>query len=542
MALRFATAAREAYRFPLTIGHLLDTALVTAADQEIVYRDQVRLNYRTLRERIGRLASALTALGAEEGMTIAMLDWDSHRYLEAYFAIPMMGAVLQTVNVRLAPAQVAYTLKHAKAEILVVHRDFFPLLEPLLPSLPHVKGVLAILDGCDEPLPSYASGEYEALLAAASPDFPFRDFDENALATTFYTTGTTGDPKGVCFSHRQIVLLALAANAPFGVIRGRGLGYGDVYMPLTPMFHVHAWGVPYIATLLGLKQVYPGRFDPHRILDLYAQERVTFSHCVPTILQMILGAAKGRGMNLSGWMMKIGGAALTPALWRAGRNRGVDLIAGYGMSETAPTISIARANPSSRDPDEAARMLTRAGVPIPLVSARIVDERLNTLPADGRACGELVLRAPWLTECYTDDPAGSEALWRGGWLHTQDVATIDPDGTITIQDRLKDVVKSGGEWLSSVTLERLIADIAGVEEAAVIGVPDAQWGERPIAVITSTVRPRPTLETINAPLQAAAERGEISRYARMDRVEIIEAMPKTSVGKIDKKALRTLFS
>jgi fatty-acyl-CoA synthase len=257
MTLRFAEAAAEAYRFPLTIGHLLDSVTMTAGDREIVYRDQVRFNYRQLRERIGRLASLLAGLGAQEGMTIAVLDWDSHRYLEAYFAIPMMGAVLQTVNVRLAPAQIAYTLAHARAEILLVHRDFLPMVEALLPQLPAVRTVIAIADGADIPLPRYAAGEYEVLSAAASPAFAFRDFDENALASTFYTSGTTGDPKGVCFSHRQLVLLVLAANAPFGVSSGWGLGHGDVYMPLTPMFHAHAWIVPYIATLLGLKWSIP---------------------------------------------------------------------------------------------------------------------------------------------------------------------------------------------------------------------------------------------------------------------------------------------
>src|SRR5579859_8183836 len=234
MPLRFADSAREAYHFPLTIGHLLDSALTSAADQEIVYRDQLRFTYRELRQRIGRLASLLTDLGAEEGMTIGVMDWDSHRYLEAYFGIPMMGAVLQTVNVRLSPAQVAYTLNHAGAEILLVHHDFFPLIDAILPSLPKVKAVVAIMDGTDGPLPAYAKGEYEVLSAAASPDFPFRDFDENAVATTFYTTGTTGNPKGVCFTHRQLVLHTLAANAPFGNTRYRVLGIDEVYMPLTP--------------------------------------------------------------------------------------------------------------------------------------------------------------------------------------------------------------------------------------------------------------------------------------------------------------------
>ncbi|MDB5736961.1 MAG: o-succinylbenzoate--CoA ligase, partial [Sphingomonas bacterium] len=341
MPLRFAEAAPEAYQYPLTIGHLLDTAMMTSGDQEIVYRDKHRFTYREFRGRVGRLASLLTDLGATEGMTIAVMDWDSHRYLEAYFAVPMMGAVLQTVNVRLPPPQVAYTLAHAKAEILLVHHEFLPLVDAILPKLPGIKAVVLIADGTDTPLPAYAKGEYEALSAAASPDFGFRDFDENAIATTFYTTGTTGNPKGVCFSHRQLVLHTMAVCGPFGDTRSRGLGIDDVYMPLTPMFHVHAWGVPYLATMLGLKQVYPGRYEPAMICDLYRNEGVTYSHCVPTILQMVFAAADAKGADLTGWMMTIGGSALTPALCEEGRRRGMEIVAGYGMSETAPTISIA---------------------------------------------------------------------------------------------------------------------------------------------------------------------------------------------------------
>lgn len=543
MPLRFAERADEAYSFPLTIGHLLDAALTTSGDQEIVYRDQLRFTYRELRQRIGRLASLLSDLSADEGMTIGVMDWDSHRYLEAYFAIPMMGAVLQTVNVRLSPQQIAYTLNHASAEILLVHRDFFPLIDAILPALPMVKTIVAIMDGTDGPLPAYAKGEYEVLSAAASPDFPFRDFDENAIATTFYTTGTTGNPKGVAFSHRQLVLHTLACNAPFGVTRQRGLGVEDVYMPLTPMFHVHAWGVPYIATMLGLKQVYPGRYEPGMILKLRAQEGVSFSHCVPTILQMLLTGADQTGADLSDWFMIIGGAALTPALYREARRKGMELVAGYGMSETAPTLSIARRRRGEEAGLEAdATTLTMAGVPVPLVSARIVGEGMADRPADGEARGELVIRAPWLTQSYTGDPEASQALWRGGWLHTQDVASIDAQGHIQIRDRLKDVIKTGGEWICSLSIEELIAGVEGVAEVAVIGVSDARWGERPIAVAVARPDSAPTLEAVNASLERAVEAGRISRYALLDRLELVEAMPRTSVGKVDKKALRARFA
>ncbi|TLU71331.1 long-chain-fatty-acid--CoA ligase [Lichenicoccus roseus] len=539
MALRFVERAAEAHDFPLTIRHLLDTSLVTAADQEIVYRDEVRITYRTFHERLGRLASALTALGAAEGMTIGVLDWDSHRYLECYFAIPMIGAVLQTVNVRLPPAQVAETINRAGAEILLVHRDFLPLVEALRGALPNVRAIVALMDGDAAP-PDYAAGEYERLLQDADPDFEFRDFDENAMATLFFTTGTTGSPKAVCFTHRQIVLHAIVANGPFGGLHSRGFGADDVYMPLTPMFHVHAWGMPYVATMLGVKQVYAGRYDPDTILDLRAREGVTFSHCVPTILQMVLAAADRRGADLAGWLMTIGGSALTQALCREGRRRGMELVSGYGMSETAPLLTVSR--PRREGGSDEVEALTMAGVPVPLVSVRVVDETMRDVPADGVSRGELVIRAPWLTGCYVGDTRASDALWRGGWLHTQDVATLNREGYVQIRDRLKDVIKTGGEWLCSVTLEDMIADLPGIEQVAVIGVPHPHWGERPLGVVVAVAGHTVTLEQVNQRLDSAIASGEVSRYARLESLELVETMPKTSVGKVDKKALRALYA
>lgn len=545
MPLRYAERATEAYSFPLTIRHLLDGVMTRAGDQQIVYRDQVSLTYRTFSERIGRLASLLERVGVTQGMTVAMMDWDSHRYLEAYFAVPMMGAVLQTVNVRLPAPQIAYTLRHARAEVLLVHRDFFPIIEAILPSLPAIKAVIPIMDGTQGNLPACAQGEYEVLSAAASPDYPFADFDENALATTFYTTGTTGNPKGVCFTHRQLVLHSLAACGPFGASTASpSLGLGDVYMPLTPMFHAHAWGVPYIATMLGLKQVYPGRYEPALICHLRSEHRVTYSHCVPTILEMVLRTAEETGADLTGWKMTIGGAAINKALWAEGTRLGMSIGAGYGMSETAPFIAKAarRAADHDDDDDDDAEIMIMAGITIPLVSARIVNDDMNDVPNDGTARGELVLRAPWLTSCYTGDAAASDALWRGGWMHTQDMASIDEQGHIHIRDRLKDVIKTGGEWIDSIQLEELVSTANGIAQASVVAVADAKWGERPLAVIVPKRGATPSLATLNVPVDAAIAAGLITRYARLDRFEIVAELPRTSVGKIDKKALRARFA
>jgi len=544
MPLRFAKPAAEAYQPPLTIRHLLDGVLVKAADQRIIYRDEASYSYREFVGRIGRLASLLTSAGAEHGMTIAVMDWDSHRYLEAYFAVPMMGAVLQTVNVRLPTPQITYTLQHAKAEILFVHRDFFPIVDAILPILPDVKAVIAIMDGADGNLPSWARGEYEGLSAAASPEYPFEDFDENAVATTFYTSGTTGNPKGVCFTHRQLVLHTLASAASSGAsLAAPGLGIDDVYMPLTPMFHVHAWGLPYVATMLGVKQVYPGRYEPAIICQLRSEHQVTYSHCVPTILEMVIEAAKQSGADLSGWKITIGGSALTKALCAEGRRLGMDVAAGYGMSETGPIISKAvRRNPGPLEEGAILSAVTATGISAPLVSVRIVDEDLKDVPQDGVARGELVLRAPWLTVCYAGDASASDMLWRGGWLHTQDIATIDPSGEIRIRDRLKDVIKTGGEWIDSIHLEELVATAEGIAEASVVAVPDPKWGERPLAVVVAKPGVTPTLDMLNVPVERAIASGAITRYAKLDKFHVVEQLPRTSVGKIDKKLLRARFA
>lgn len=544
MPLRIAEPAEEAYHYPLTIRHLLATSLLTAAQERIIYRDQASYTYQEFPGRVGRLASMLQKIGAEQGMTIAVMDWDSHRYLEAYFAIPMMGSVLQTVNVRIPVDQVSYTLEHAKAEILLVHRDFFDLAEAVLPNLPGIKAVIAIMDGSDDPLPQWACGEYETLSAEASPDFPFEDFDENAVATTFYTTGTTGNPKGVCFTHRQLVLHTLAVKAPFGATDHQiGVGVGDVYMPLTPMFHVHAWGMPYITTMLGLKQVYPGRYEADMICRLRQDHGVTYSHCVPTILQMVLDSAAQTGADLTGWKMTIGGARLPEPLFDAATARGMRVTAGYGMSETCPVLTITRlpAAPDEMSADEIRHARTAAGLPMPLVHVRIVDENMNEVPHDGVSRGELVVRAPWLTPCYTRNPTSSAELWRGGWLHTQDIATIDETGCVRIRDRLKDVIKSGGEWIDSLQLEELIGKVDGVAQVAVVAKPDPRWGERPFAVVVPAPGTSVELGDLNSMIAQAIEAGGVSRYAKLQDMALVSALPLTSVGKTDKKVLRATY-
>jgi fatty-acyl-CoA synthase len=486
-------------------------------------------------------------LGVNPGDSVCVFDYDSHRYLECFFAVPMMGAVLHTQNWRLSPEQILYTMNHAEDKVVLIHEDFLPLLEAVFPQLTTVVKIVLISDGgrpAETRLP--IAGEYEELLRGVLGCCDFPDLDENTRATIFYTTGTTGLPKGVHFSHRQLVLHAQAQMTGAAVYQSVGrFRSNDVYMPLTPMFHVHAWGFPYVATMLGVKQVYPGKYEAPMLLRLITTEKVTFSHCVPTIVHMLLSSPVAGTADLSRWRVTVGGARLSKGLAREAMNRGIEIYAGYGMSEACPVIAVANLKPSMLDWEKEKQIdrLIMTGLPVPLVYARIVDANGTHLPHDGMATGELVIRTPWLTENYYKDPQRTADLWRDGWLHTGDVASIDPEGYIQITDRIKDVIKSGGEWVSSLDLENLISQHPAVSEAAAIGVPDSKWGERPLLVIVlkPDFRERVKEGDIRDFMTKCAEEGRLPRYAVPDKVLFVEGIPKTSVGKIDKVALRKKF-
>ncbi len=521
--------------YPLLIKQLLHTPLANAPDQEIVYRDISRYDYRTLASRISRLGSALPV---KPGQTVAVMDWDSHRYLECFFAIPMLGAVLQTVNVRLPPEQVLYTLNHARADLLLVHEDFLPLLGEIRDRLETVRNFVLLSDKERPACPPFFLADYETLLEGGVEDHAFPDFDENSRATVFYTTGTTGAPKGVYFTHRQLVLHTLSVAAALGTapLHG-GFGRGDVYIPITPMFHVHAWGLPYIATMLGIKQVYPGRYQPDVLLGLIKDEGVTFSHCVPTVLHLLL--ASPLASDLSGWKVVIGGSALPRALAQAALAKGVDIFAGYGLSETCPVLSLGHLECGDDPaPEEQLARRIKAGRAIPLVEMRIVDEDGNELPCDGKSVGEVVVRAPWLTQGYLQDEKASECLWRGGCLHTGDMGTKDGKGVVNITDRMKDVIKCSGEWLSSLELESLILEHPAVSEVAVIGVPDAKWGERACALVVLKEGMAAGVDDLRKSIDRKVDEGRLSRYARLIQFAFVSMLPRTSVGKLDKKRIR----
>ena len=528
----------------LTIGLLFDAALAADHGQEIVYADHVRHGYKVFGQRVHQLAAALARLGVRPGDTVGVMDWDTHRFLECFFAVPMMGAVLHTINVRLSPEQILYTINHAEDNLILVNNEFLSLLAEFWDRVQPGKTLVLLNDNVEPPATTLPiAAEYEAMLSESNAHFDFPWLDEDTRATTFYTSGTTGLPKGVYFSHRQLVLHTVSVRA---ALSGRGQGRfnaGDTYMPITPMFHVHAWGIPYVATMLGAKQVYPGRYKPERLLDLIQNEGVRFSHCVPALLKMLLDAAQVRNIRLDGLTMVVGGSAMPRSLCERARQVGVDVFTGYGMSETGPILTLAQLpHDMPRQAENATGLLTHAGRPLPLVRLRIVDAEMRDVRHDGVSQGEIVVQAPWLTHGYWKDEVSSRALWAGGWLHTGDIGVMYPGGDLRITDRIKDVIKSGGEWVSSLDVEDLILRHPAVADVAVIGVPDLKWGERPVALLV--LKPGSALleEEILIHLRGFEAQGLISAYAIPNTVRFVESLPRTSVGKLDKRNLRQNFS
>jgi fatty-acyl-CoA synthase len=541
MATKIIPPADGAYAYPLLIKQLLLSGERYEPGREIVYADKLRYSYKTLNQRIRRLANALTAAGVKAGDTVGLLDWDSNRYLECFFAVPMIGAVLHTVNIRLSPDQVLYTMNHAEDDLVLVHDDFLPLVEQVQDRLTTVKGFIQLTDEGAAKTSLPVLGEYEQLLDMASDQYEFPDFDENSVATLFYTTGTTGAPKGVYFTHRQLVLHTLNAVGTLGGYQGQPLlRSDDVYMPITPMFHVHAWGVPYVATLMGIKQVYPGRYEPNSLVRLHRDEKVTFSHCVPTILQMILHCEEGKSARFDGWKMLLGGSALTLGIASEASAKGMVVHAGYGMSETCPLLCLTYL----RDADlqlsahDQLPIRIKTGTPVPMVDLRIVDGNGKEVAHDGESLGEIVVRAPWLTQGYLNEPEKGAELWENGWLHTGDLASIDALGGVEIKDRIKDVIKTGGEWISSLDLENLISEHAAVMSVAVVGIADEQWGERPMALVVCEPGEYLDRKILETHLQTFVECGRINKWAIPKQFKFVAEIPKTSVGKINKKLIR----
>ena len=533
--------------FSLLIKGLLNGPLQHAPQQQIISDGLSSYSYVEFIERLNRFGQLLERFGVGQGDVVAIMDWDTHRYLESFFAVPMLGATLHTVNIRLSPSQIAYTIDHAEDDVILFHVDFLPLLEDVMPQVKRDVRLIIMRDSPDIEMPQtmlQIEAIFDELFLNTDPYFSFPDFDENIRATTFYTTGTTGDPKAVAYSHRQLVLHTMGILATLGPMSASNRFHNrDVYMPITPMFHVHAWGFPYAATMLGLKQIYPGRYVPNRLMELVSEHKVTFSHCVPTILHMLLDCDATASADLSNWKVIIGGSALPRGLAERALAKGINLFSAYGLSETCPFLTVAHLDPNDEGRIDA-RLKT--GQPAAMVEIRVVDEAMNDVPRDGKTVGEIVARAPWLTKAYLKDQAATAALWHGGYMHTGDVGRFDEEGSLIITDRVKDVIKSGGEWVSSLTLENIASTVPGVAEVAAIGIPDPLWGERPILLVVQDNPNKPAAsdqknaiqKMIKMAFKEASDAGVISKWAAPDRIDMVDEIAKTSVGKIDKKRLR----
>lgn len=538
--------------YQLTIKRILDRGLYFTPNAEIVYMTSKGKGRYTLLEaasRMERLAAALASVGVGRLDRVATLDWNTHWHFEAYFAVPMMGAVLHPVNVRLAPSEIAYVMGHAEDKVVIVHRDFISLLDAVASKVKSLQ--LAIVVDSDE-VPEKIGGvravHYEDFIREHGGKFEWPEVDENQPAGMGYTSGTTGLPKGVYHSHRMIVLHAMSTTIQLATSPAILYTLKDTIMHVVPMFHVYSWGLPYGATLVGAKQVYPGRLHVKTLLNLIRDEKVTLTASVPTILHMVLTEPGSEEYDLRGLKWLIGGSALPKGLALMAVKRGINVIVGYGLTETAPVLTIATPKPEHLElpiEEQLDRVRLRTGYAIPLVDLKVVDPEGRPVPRDGKTMGEIVVRAPWVAPEYYMDPEKTREAWRGDWFHTGDIAVWFEDGSILIVDRDKDVIKSGGEWISSVRLEDAISQHPGVSEVAVIAAKHPRWDERPVAIIV----PKPgweqriTVDEIRDFLvRNFVDRGEMPRWWLPDAVVLVKELPKTSVGKINKRALRDKYS
>ncbi|EHO13688.1 fatty acid--CoA ligase [Myroides odoratimimus] len=544
MKIKTIESASNAHAYQLLIKDLLENSLRVNPKHEIVYKNQERFDYYELYSRVKQLCNVYQELGLEGGSVVGVIDYDSHRYLMNYFAVPISGNVLHTINWRLAPEQMLYTINHAEDEVLVVHEDFVPIVESIKDKMTTVKQIIIIRDHTNEVKTVLdIKGYFDDLVNSSSKEYNFPGFSEEAVATLFYTTGTTGDPKAVYFTHRQLVLHTMVEMSVLSLMNeGFKITSKDVYLPLTPMFHVHAWGLPYVATVLSLKQVYVGRFEPQSFLEIFRKEKPTISHCVPTILNMLLTSPAASDIDFSNWSVLIGGSALSKPLARRAIERGISVVTGYGMSETCPllTTSYLSLETIQNNLESQLEIRTRTGRAALLVDLKVVDEEGVEVPKDGKTLGEIVVRAPYLTMGYYKDKKKSEELWDGGYLHTGDIAWIDENNDVKIVDRSKDVIKTGGEWMSSLALEEMISSYPGVIDTAVIGIPDDKWGERPFALVVAKVGVEIVEKDLVEHMQKYVDKQVINKWAIPDRFVFVDDIPKTSVGKISKKRIREL--
>ena len=523
--------------YPLTTQHMLWRLERLFDKKEIVTKRETELHrygYGDLAQRVYRLANVLTRLGVKQGDRVATLAWNNYRHLELYYAIPCMGAVLHTLNLRLFPDQLEFTIRDAGDTVLFVDRTLLPILNQVAGRIPSVRTIVVLSDG--GPLPEHGLGElldYETLMAAEAADFSWPKLDELSAAAMCYTSGTTGNPKGVVYSHRSQFLHTMCVLQKDAL----GVGESDVLLPVVPMFHANSWGLPYAAGMSGCKLIFPDRFmgDGPTILDLAESEGATILGGVPTIWINLLGTMRKTGRRLPKVHTVIcGGSAIPRSLMQGMDELGLRMLHAWGMTETSPIGSVGLVRSWVPEEESLATRL-KQGVPAVGVEIRIADLATGQeLPWDGVAFGEIQCRGPWIASGYHND-ADPGKITEDGWFRTGDVATMDPDGYITIVDRTKDVIKSGGEWISSVELEGAIMAHPMVLEAAVVGLSHSRWQERPVAYVVPKPEHRDdlTAEEIRSFL---ADR--VAKWWLPDEIRFIDEIPKTSTLKFDKKALR----
>jgi fatty-acyl-CoA synthase len=527
----------------LQIKTMLNRAYRLFPHKEIFSRGLDRdmtYTYGEFYPRVCRLANVLQGLGIGPGDKVGTFAWNNHRHLELYFAITCSGSVLHTLNLRLFPEHLTHVINHADDKVIFVDEDLIPLLEKVAPDLPNVEKYIILTDKEELPptklSPAY---HYEQLLAQAPDTFDFPDLDEYTPAAMCYTTATTGLPKGVTYTHRSIYLHSLAESLPDVL----SISEREVVMPVVPMFHVLAWGLPFACTWMGAKLVMPGRvLTPEALCRLMEEQKVTISAGVPTIWMGIYQHLEGGARyDLSSLRYIVnGGSAVSPTqIANFEKKYGISILHAYGMTETSPVVLCSTLKSTMDGWDEEKRYAIRAkqGVLIPGLEMKVVNDEGREVPWDGKEMGELYVQGPWITGEYFNEPDRSAENIRDGWLHTNDIVTVDEEGFVLIQDRAKDLIKSGGEWISSVDLENNIMAHPDVLEAAVIAVPDPKWTERPMACVVlkagSTVSEQEVLDFLA---------NRVAKWWLPDKVLFIAEIPKTSVGKFNKKALREKYA
>lgn len=535
--------------FPLTITHILEHGRSIFPNVEVVSRrpdkSLIRQTFAQTYERAERLARALKKLGVKDGDRIGTFCWNHREHLECYLGVPAMGAVVHTLNLRLHPDELAYIANHAEDSIIVVDRTLWPLFDKFRGRLSKVKHVIVVRDDGGE-LPG-GTLDYEALVQAETAakhgpssvlpkDSPFKHPDERSAAMICYTSGTTGNPKGVVYTHRSTVLHSFAE----AMVDTAAISANDTVLPVVPMFHAAAWGLPFTAFMVGSKIVMPGpHLDAVSTLDLMQGEKVTLAGGVPTIWMGILAQldAAPKKWDLSSMRsMMIGGSAAPPSMIQGFAERhNLDVVHAWGMSETNPLGTLARATPAikARGTEAVFKARISQGLPAPFVELRVMDDAGNELPWDGESMGELEVRGPWVASSYLGDE-GKDRFTADGWFKTGDVSTIDSDGYMRITDRSKDVIKSGGEWISSVGLENALMSHPAVQEAAVFGLPHPKWDERPVAAVVLKPGQSVTHEQLVAHLSK-----DFAKMSLPDTTVFIAQIPRTSTGKFLKQKLRT---